>query len=532
MSLLVKKQTRRKPASWRQPDLSHSTLENCICWLPLLNSAGNYLHDAYGLILDNADLRTADWGVNARGDLGIEIENFGDAIYWPQSLDAWGNLTAGEFSLYVEMFVRGYGQSNAARILQHSTSTFGNMAITYNATLPGIDYYRTNTIGASGGQLEEWPIPGFSVDNKLHKWFFAQRDGDGSHLCFKQDDDAIETSKITRYLGGPSGAKPLVFLNRSTFNRTHNATLLQVRLFDKYLEDSQIESLFDDPWGAFERRIWVPVESGEPGPVALDIESLRHTHALDEPALSTSYILSIDNLRHGHRLDECDVQISDAINLLIDSLRHGHPIDTVHMTSEWTLTPESLRHAHPMDEAGVYWRIDLSVANLDHAHGLDAVDVEAAPEIVIDIQSLSHGHALDSPLIEYETTLDVDSMRHGHRADTVDVSVLMGLLTALEANSSGWRIDAGASLQNPNGADLSWHVLDAVFDGNASILGVDGARVMGNAGVRDLIVLTVGAAGDGSNGVTGEIAELRVYNGTLTQAQRDEIVAELQAKWL
>ena len=269
-----------------------------------------------------------------------------------------------------------------------------------------------------------------------------------------------------------------------------------------------------------------------PPTVNLQIDDLRHAHALDECAVEASFTLVIDGLRHAHAVDDCAVELSEAISLLIQNLAHGRRLDEVLMSSEWTLLPESLRHAHSLDESAVYWRIDLTVQGLRHAHAVDTVDVQAAPEIVIDIQPLSHGRRLDSLVLTYETPISIDSSRHAHALDEPDVSALMGMLTALQATSTDWRINAGDWLSNPAGADLNWHVIDAVFDGPTSILGVDGARVSGNAGVRELTVLTFGAAEDGTDRVIGEIAELRVYNGTLTQAQRDGIVAELQAKWL
>ena len=271
---------------------------------------------------------------------------------------------------------------------------------------------------------------------------------------------------------------------------------------------------------------------GGPVPVNLDIATLRHAHPVDAPIVQSSYDLIIDNLDHAHRLDAVDVQLSDAINLIIQGLRHGHPVDTVAMTSEWTLIPGSLRHAHPVDQSAVYWRIEILAQSLRHGHRMDTVDVQAAPEIIIEADDMRHGHPVDALLIVYETTLAVDELRHGHPVDAPDVSSLMGLLTALRQTGVAWEIDAGAVLANSSGVDAGWHVLDLVFDGANSILGVDGVRVTGNAGVRDLTLLTIGSENDGSNRLIGDIAELRIYNGVLTSTQRDEILTELQGKWL
>lgn len=271
---------------------------------------------------------------------------------------------------------------------------------------------------------------------------------------------------------------------------------------------------------------------GGVAPIELDADDLDHAHPLDSAAVLASFTLQVDALGHASTIDACDVVISEAVSLLIDQLAHGSSLDEPLITPTYTLLPQALAHAHPLDECAAYWRVDLLANGLAHISRIDTVDVQAAPEIVIDVDSMIHGHAVDAIALEYETTFIVDGLRHDHPVDAPDVSALLGLLTTLRRNDTTWRINAGQSVDNAAGVDGLWHVIEAIFDGAGSILSIDGAPVAGNAGVRELNSLTLGAELDGGERLTGDVGELRIYNGALTQTQRDKIRAELQGKWL
>jgi hypothetical protein len=80
--------------------------------------------------------------------------------------------------------------------------------------------------------------------------------------------------------------------------------------------------------------------------------------------------------------------------------------------------------------------------------------------------------------------------------------------------------------------DGNFRILTGVFNGASSTIIANGSRwSTGNAGTHTLTGLTIGAAYDASNCLNGDIAELIVYNATLTTAQRKRVERYLSKKW-
>ena len=106
----------------------------------------------------------------------------------------------------------------------------------------------------------------------------------------------------------------------------------------------------------------------------------------------------------------------------------------------------------------------------------------------------------------------------------------------------GPRIIQSASTDNPTGnLDTTvWHYLSAVYNGSSSRLYYNGSLVAsGNAGSDDYVDLRLGGASNvlipaallTVNTFIGYIAEYRVYNGLLSDLDRQQVEEDLSNKW-
>lgn len=95
-----------------------------------------------------------------------------------------------------------------------------------------------------------------------------------------------------------------------------------------------------------------------------------------------------------------------------------------------------------------------------------------------------------------------------------------------------YRMYAGASLQDTND-DSSTHVFLFNFNGATSKIWVDGVlTTTGNAGAGALAGVTLGnRGGGGPYFLDGDLAEICIYNSTLSQINRDLVVDYLAARW-
>ncbi len=533
-----------KPAKYRKPDLLHPLLEHAVgVWY--FNEGAGPPHNAANGRQDQL-VGNVSWNVGLLGQqmdftsaAGLDRVDLG-----PIAADDPINCAATqEVTIVACVRVAQFYSNQYPRIYDKSDGGYASDGFAFNLTSGNLlEFY-------CDGSQRTTPSP--LVIQNQHTVLAVTYDT--TNVRFYVDGVLEHTVAENRAIPSTVTNAAIGNWNHSATNRAFGGDIYGLLLYNKRLDDDLIGKITRNFWAPLGDTIIVPEPVGIqtiPLPIddlshshpidepllvptfSLQPELLRHAHPLDEANITAQYILAIDGLRHSHPLDACDVFISEAITIAIDNLRHGHPLDEVLITPTWTLIPEALRHAHPLDESALYWHIDLTVDGLAHAHPLDNCAVEGADKILLDIDSLRHGHPVDAVAVTYETTLPIETLRHTHPVDAPAVSMLMGDATSMIGTDAGWKINAGSDLINPAGGDVGWHVIEAVFDGAGSVLGVDGSRVIGDAGVRELTILTVGAQTDGAPALEGEIGEIRIYNGVLSQAQRDAILAELQAKWL
>ena len=99
-------------------------------------------------------------------------------------------------------------------------------------------------------------------------------------------------------------------------------------------------------------------------------------------------------------------------------------------------------------------------------------------------------------------------------------------------NTSSFAIHSGTTLLD-GAADTSFHIFSALFTASASSkLFKDGTLVIsGNSGTQALNQLRIGIDTAGGNPLAGDIAELIVYRGILTDTERKRIESYLSAKY-
>ena len=342
-----------------------------------------------------------------------------------------------------------------------------------------------------------------------------------THMCFTHP--SYTSGRIELYINGqPDGSltqtrdpssDDIAFgsVNSTEEQRLFNGQIAQVRIWDRVLDPAEIRALYEakSRWRTYSPLFWHIGISGVPT-ISLDIDGLRHTHPVDT----------------------VDVTVPQQ-GLSVEDLRHAHPIDAVAVEANYELFVGQLRHAHAIDEVAIEITTDLQIDALSHTHPIDTVNIIATTAELIDIRNLSHARALDTLLLEVTHSLQIDDLSHAHPVDEVDTQMLMGDATAVKAISLAWIMDAGAELQNTDSPDLDWHVIDCVFNGNSSEIRIDnGTAVIGNAGVRALELLTLGADIDGANGAKAQIAEVRIYKNNMPLNFRELIATTLREKWI
>lgn len=114
-----------------------------------------------------------------------------------------------------------------------------------------------------------------------------------------------------------------------------------------------------------------------------------------------------------------------------------------------------------------------------------------------------------------------------HRS-TANVQLVQGVL------SSGHSIYAGTGFVNSGSVPSAGvlHQSTGLFNGASSVSRTNGvAGSTGNAGTASLDLVTLGASGNSSNYLFGNIAEVLVYSGALSSADRDAVESYLSSKW-
>lgn len=100
-----------------------------------------------------------------------------------------------------------------------------------------------------------------------------------------------------------------------------------------------------------------------------------------------------------------------------------------------------------------------------------------------------------------------------------------------QESSTNWQYYAG-SLVNDGTSNTNVHLFQALFNGASSVLRVDGgAGTSGNAGSNNLTGLTLGAQPSGTSNWGGDIAEVIVYNMSLSATEINGVALYLGAKY-
>lgn len=100
-----------------------------------------------------------------------------------------------------------------------------------------------------------------------------------------------------------------------------------------------------------------------------------------------------------------------------------------------------------------------------------------------------------------------------------------------DVNADGWQAYAGGNVVNGGSADLNPHIFDALFDGSASDLDLDGGDVAsGDVGTNSLDGLTLGSDYSNTRGTDVLVGELLVYPQDKSGI-RSDVVSYLNGEW-
>lgn len=101
------------------------------------------------------------------------------------------------------------------------------------------------------------------------------------------------------------------------------------------------------------------------------------------------------------------------------------------------------------------------------------------------------------------------------------------------ASSTAHGVDAGTPATATTNHDTSFHMVSVIFNGAASALYYDGTQFGGalSVGAGSMAGMVVGAWGDFTNPLNGDIGEILFYNALHTTVQRQQVEAYLRSKW-
>lgn len=98
-------------------------------------------------------------------------------------------------------------------------------------------------------------------------------------------------------------------------------------------------------------------------------------------------------------------------------------------------------------------------------------------------------------------------------------------------STSAWRMNAGSTLDGGS-HDNDFHIRTALFDGASSVHREDATQIAsGDAGSEALDGYTSGNDRAESTPLDGDIAEILIYNASLSTSDRDDVESYLSKKW-
>lgn len=367
--------------------------------------------------------------------------------------------------------------------------------------------------------VEFWNLPEaaesqqFVTLNRWYHWAFTFNGPTGDILQYIDGElDGVSLGLTIERSNVESQVTIGTARESTTPRRSMVGEIAEIRIFDRVKTPAEIRMLYEAP--KRHEHLYVPNLFFQP----------------DEGA--PLFNLDIDGLLHDHPIDQVDLNVL-SYDLPIEDLLHVRPVDAPVITPNYTLFAANLLHARPVDELQLEITTDLLIADLTHEVPIDQVDILATTATLLSIDELDHARALDVLLLEPTHNLLVDGLDHARFLEEANVQVLLGDATELRATAVDWRMDAGQTLITTAGADQNWHVIDCVFDGVNSEIRVDnGPPVVGDAGVRALELLSLGADVDGEHRATGYIAEFRIYNNNIPLNFRQNIADTLIKKWI
>lgn len=99
-------------------------------------------------------------------------------------------------------------------------------------------------------------------------------------------------------------------------------------------------------------------------------------------------------------------------------------------------------------------------------------------------------------------------------------------------NTGQYSMYSGTNLNGPNTPATTYRVLYALFNGGGSVLGIDGfGDFAGNAGAASLSTVHIGADTSLAFGLVGDIAEVIVYNSSISGANRTAVTNYLKNRY-
>ncbi len=103
----------------------------------------------------------------------------------------------------------------------------------------------------------------------------------------------------------------------------------------------------------------------------------------------------------------------------------------------------------------------------------------------------------------------------------------------IQPSGGTWQIFAGSTVLSGGTADTNWHVFSLIFNGASSEVFVDGvSTITGNPGAANFDGITLGGDnGSGTSPLTGDEAEVIIYNSALGTTDRQTVEAYLASKY-
>jgi hypothetical protein len=107
----------------------------------------------------------------------------------------------------------------------------------------------------------------------------------------------------------------------------------------------------------------------------------------------------------------------------------------------------------------------------------------------------------------------------------------MAIKTATATDPDTWQINAGTGA-NGSATNANWNIFTALFNAVSSRLWINGiSDIAAAAGSENPTGITIGATIGGTNVWAGDIAEILIYNSSLSDADKNEIGDYLAAKY-